>query len=127
MNQYRAFQDLNASVEIGLFSADDEAFWFAAVAKNRAAVELVCDEKTATYLYTFSSSPAQFTASLRHAMEAVKHHRRLIFLSDEELANEPLFRMAVDRSSHVRFLRNCNAGRIVHTANWGTRLTEFFA
>lgn len=123
--RYRAFQALGTPVEIGLFSADDEAFWFAAIGEGRAAVELVCGEKTATYLYCFSTSAASFTARLRHAMEAVKRHRRLIFLSDDELAEEPLFRMAVDRSTHVRFLRACNVGRIVHTANWESKLAGF--
>ena len=130
--EYRAFQQLGAAgtdstVEIGLFAADDDAFWFAAVADGRAAVELVCNEQTATYLYRFPTSAAQFTASLRHAMEAVKRHRRLIFLTEDELLGEPLFRMAVDRSAHVRFLRSCNAGRIIHTSNWSTKLAEFFA
>ena len=127
---YEAFGRLGAvgaTVEVGLFAADDEAFWFAAVAADRAAVELVCDEQTATYLYRFGGGPAQFTASLRHAMEAVKRHRRVIFLADEELAREPLFRMSVDRSAHVRFLRSCNAGRIIHTASWADRLADFFA
>ena len=122
-----AFQQLGARVETGLFAIDDEAFWFAAVADGRAAVELVCDEKAATYLYRFPISAEQFTAQLRHAMEAVRRHRRLIFLSDDELAGEPLFRMAVDRSASVRFLRSCNAGRIIHTASWARKLEEFFA
>ena len=124
---YQTFGEMDAAVETGLLATDDDAFWLAAVAGDRAAVELVCEEQTATYLYRFSSGATQFIASLRHAMEAVKRHRRLIFLSDEELAGEPLFRMAVDRSAHVRFLRSCNAGRIVHTANWAIRLSEFFA
>ena len=124
--EYQAFAQLDATVETGLFAADDDAFWFAAVAEDRAAVELVCDEQTATYLYRFATGATQFTASLRHAMEAVKRHRRVIFLTDDELAGEPLFRMSVDRSAHVRFLRSCNAGRIIHTANWANRLAEFF-
>ena len=125
-DRYRAFEGLGANVETGLFSLDDDAFWFTAVAEGRAAVELVCNENTATYLYRFTSTPAQFVASLRHAMEAVRRNRRLIFLSDEELVEEPLYRMAADRSSHVRFLRGCNAGRIIHTANWSAKLAEFF-
>ena len=124
--QYRAFESLGADVVRGLFSADDEAFWFAAAACDRAAVELVCDESTATYLYRFSCGKDRFVSRLRHAMEAIKRHRRLIYISDEELAKEPLFVMAQDRSSHVRFLRGCNAGRIIHSAGWEGKLRAFF-
>lgn len=125
--RYRIFGEVGMKVVEGLFAADDEAFWFAAVGKDRAAVELVSEERTATYLYRFSIAPERFVSSLRHAMEAVKRHRRLIFLSEDELAKEPLFVMAQDRSAYVRFLRSCNDGRIIHTANWETRLKEFFA
>ena len=124
---YKSFTNLGYDVIVGLFSAEDEAFWFAAVGSDRAAVELVCEEQTATYLYRFEGGKERFILSLRHAMEAVKRHRRLIFISDEELAKEPLFVMAQDRSSHVRFLRACNVGRIIHTAAWETKLKEFFA
>ena len=125
--QYRSFAELGTSVFQGLFSADDESFWFAAVSNGRAAVELVSEEQTATYLYRFSEGADTFVLSLRHAMEAVKRHRRLIFISDEDLQKEPLFVMAQDRSSYVRFLRSCNVGRIIHATNWETRLKEFFA
>ena len=124
---YETFRALPAKVSQGLFSADDAAFWFAAVAPGRAAVELVTDEQTATYLYLFDVEPEMFVARLRHAMEAVKTNRRIIYLPPDELEAIPLYRMAVDRSSHVRFLRACNAGRIIHTASWRERLMEFFA
>ena len=124
---YQSFRELGAEVVQGLFSSDDAAFWFAAVGEGRAAVELVCDENTATYLYRFSCGKERFVACLRHAMEAVKRHRRLIYIPDEELAKEPLFVMAQDRSSYVRFLRACNAGRVIHNANWLSNLREFFA
>ena len=114
-------------VACGLFSSDDEAFWIAGISEGRAAVELVCDEQTATYLYRFTVAPDAFLASLHHAMEAVKTNRRVIYLPEEELPGEPLFRMAIERSSHVRFLRSCNAGRIIHTASWEQRVAEFFA
>ena len=130
-SSYEAFCALGADgcaadVARGLFSADDEAFWFAAIADGRAAVELVTDEKAATYLYRFDVSRAAFESSLRHAMEAMKTNRRVIYVEEDELAREPLFRMAVDRSPHVRLLRACNAGRIIHTANWSSKLSEFF-
>ena len=123
----RAESTADAIVTCGLFAADDDAFWFAAIADGRAAVELVTDEKAATYLYRFSTTCAQFENSVRHAMEAVKKNRRIIYLPQDELAKEPLYRMAIDRSSPVRFLRSCNVGRIIHSANWEERLTEFFA
>ena len=109
----------------GLFSADGPEFWFAAVGNGSAAVEIVSDEQTATYLYRFDCSDATFVSRLRHAMEAVKMNRRLIFWPDEELDAEPLYRMAVERSSHVRFLRAANAGRVIHTSSWEERLRTF--
>ena len=124
---YEAFCSLDARVTCGLFSADDEAFWFMALADGRAAIELVTDEKTATYLYRFSVSQSEFEGAVRHAMEAVKKNRRIIFLAEEDLPGEPLYRMAIERSSHVRFLRSCNVGRIIHTSSWASKVSEFFA
>ena len=126
-DEYRAFQSLPATVSCGLFAADDESFWFAAISEDRAAVELVTDEKAATYLYRFDTAPSVFESSVRHAMEAVKKNRRIIFLPDDELVGEPLYRMAIDRSAPVRFLRSCNAGRIIHTERWDEKLRGFFA
>ncbi len=123
---HKTLAGLGIPVESGLFSLDDEAFWLCAVGRGRAALEFVSNEKAATYLYCFTSDPQSFLGSLRHAMEAVGRHRRLIFLSEDELDAEPLFRMAADRSSHVRFLRSCNVGRIIHTNAWHTRVREFF-
>jgi hypothetical protein len=133
---YDAFEALDADIVHGLFSFDDEAFWFAAITDDRAAVELVTDEKTATYLYRFGASDELgasgtsseiFTNSLRHAMEAMKMNRRVIYASAEDVAQEPLFLMAIDRSPHVRFLRACNVGRAIHTASWAQKVAEFFA
>ena len=124
---YQVFCALPATVVQGLFSAHDEAFWFAAVSGDRAAVELVTDEQSATYLYSFDTEPAAFVAALRHAMEAVKTNRRLIFMPQDDLEAVPLYRMALERSAHTRFLRACSAGRIVHAASWKKRLEEFFA
>jgi len=124
--RFCAFRE-KAEAAYGLFSADDDAFWFAAIGTGRAAVELICDEQTATYLYRFDVAPSIFLSNLRHAMEAVKKNRRIIYLPEEDLANEPLFRMAIERSAHVRFLRSCNAGRIIHTANWSQKVADFFA
>lgn len=126
-DRYRAFEDAGDRATVGLFSPDDDGFWFAAIRKGRAAVELVTSEDTATYLYAYDTSDEEFELRLRHAMEAVGRNRRVIYLGDDELDAVPLYRMAVDRSSHVRFLRGCNAGRIIHTKAWGSRLADFLS
>lgn len=128
---YEAFGSLGGKVAVGLFSADeqneDAPFWFAAARGGHAAVELVCDEAAATYLYRYDVSDEAFVLRLRHAMEAVKTNRRIIYLGEDELEEKTLYRMAVDRSPHVRFLRSCNAGRIIHTGDWRRRLESFFS
>lgn len=125
--RYSVLSRYASRVEVGLFRTDDEGFWIAALAPGRAAVELVTDEDTATYLYQFATSDDAFLLSIRHAMEAVKHNRRIIFLSNEEIGRVPLYRMSIDRSTHVQFLRSCNVGRVIHTKNWESRIAEFFA
>ena len=123
---YETLRSLGVRVESGLFSPEDEAFWFAGLSAHRAAVELRIGEAAATYLYQFQETADRFLLRIRHAMEAVRQNRRLIFLPEEELLAEPILRMSVDRSSHVRFLRLCNAGRIIHTEHWADRLRQFF-
>ncbi len=110
----------------GLFSPKEEGFWFSALGKDRAAVELVIGGAAATYLYRFDQTDECFERRLRHAMEAVNTNRELIYTEEAALADKPLFRMAIVRSAHVRFLRQCNAGRAIHNAQWGTQLAEFF-
>lgn len=122
VNRYRAFESAGGTTIVGLFSPDNEDFWFAALRNGRAAVEMVTDEDTATYLYAYDTSDDEFERSLRHAMEAVGRNRRVIYLGDDELNAIPLYRMSVDRSSHVRFLRSCNVGRRIHTKAWESRL-----
>ena len=121
-------KDTGANVVSGLFSPDDEEnFWIAAVRDDRAAVELMTDEDTATYLYRFDIGADVFVSRLRHAMEAVKKNRRMIYISDEELHENLQYRMAADRSSHVRFLRECTDGRVIHTGGWESKIREFFS
>ena len=60
-------------------------------------------------------------------MEAVKKNRRIIFLDQRDLPGEPLYRMAIERSSHIRFLRSCNVGRIIHSSSWAEKVRDFFA
>lgn len=123
---YETFQGLDANIVVGLFSADSDAFWIAAIGDGRAAVELVTDEKAATYLYRFDVARDDFEAKLRHAMEAMKANRRIIYVPQEEIDAEPLYRMAVERSPHVRTLRSCNAGRVIHSASWSSKVVDFF-
>ena len=113
--------------EKGLFRTKQEGeFWLAAYGKNCCAIELFTGESAATYLYRFTDRQL-FTFRLEEAMEAVGSHREIIFLSDEELKEKTLYRMAVHRSEAVRFLRSCSAGRIIHTAAHGEKLREFLA
>ena len=123
---YEAFQELDADVVAGLFSVDDDAFWVAAIGDGRAAVELVTDEKAATYLYRFDIARSDFEVKLRHAMEAMKANRRIIYVPQEEIDAEPLYRMAVERSPHVRALRSYSAGRVIHSASWASKVADFF-
>ncbi len=123
---YETFQGLNADTVCGLFSADADAFWFAAIGDGRAAVELVTDEKAATYLYRFDSARGDFESKLRHAMEAMKANRRIIYVEQEEIDADPLYRMAVERSPHVRTLRSFSAGRVIHSTSWASKLAAFF-
>ena len=123
---YETFQELDADVVVGLFSVDDDAFWVAAIGDGRAAVELVTDEKAATYLYRFDIARNVFEVKLRHAMEAMKANRRIIYVPQEEIDAEPLYRMAVERSPHVRALRSCSAGRVIHSASWASKVADFF-
>ncbi len=104
----------------------DEGCWMAAFGSSRCAVELFTGEQAATYLYHYQDRQA-FLFRLEMAMEAVGTHREIIFLGDEQLADKPLYRMALHRSPAVRFLRSCSAGRIIHTAAHAQKLAEFLA
>ena len=111
----------------GLFrTIQDEEYWGAAFGQGKAAIELYTKNDAATYLYSFEDKE-RFIRSLEMAMEAVGSHRELIFLSDEELNRKPVYRMAVHRSSAVRFLRNCSAGRLIHTKDHAEKLKKFLA
>ena len=121
-----AFRETYADIVSGLFAADDENnFWIAAVNDGHAAVELITDEDTAVYTYGFDIPEETFIIHLRHAMEAVKKNRRLIYISDDLLNEDPLYRMSVARSPHVRFLRSCCTGRVIHTGDWREKVKDF--
>lgn len=101
------------------------SFWFAAVTRDRAAVELSTGEKTATYLYRFREDPAAFMQQLRHAMEAVKDHREVIYLEEILPEKSPLYFMAIQRSAALHFLRGAMTGRLIHNESWAERIAAF--
>ena len=122
-SSYRHMLGCGCNISAGLYRLDGDGFWFAGFKNGKAAVELVTQEQTATYLYTYDmASPQTFEQSLRHAMESVGLHREVIFT---ELADKPLYRMTVDRSYHLRFLREHNQGRAVHNAAWEKNISAF--
>jgi hypothetical protein len=112
----------------GLFrTAKPEEYWQAAFGKGRCALELFTGEDAATYLYEFSEPEAVFASRLAEAMEAMGTHREIIYLTDGQLAEKPLYRMSVLRSEAVAFLRSRSAGRLIHSANHAQRLADFLA
>lgn len=52
-------------------------------------------------------------------------HREIIYLSDEQLEEKPLYRMSVARSEAVRFLRERSCGRLIHNESHSKRLQDF--
>ena len=110
----------------GLFrTKQTEHYWNAAFSENACALEFFTDEDTATYLYRFSEPKELFIEKLREATEAMGIHREIIYLPQEQLEQNPLYRMAVDRSEAVRFLRARSDGRLIHNANHKQRLAEY--
>lgn len=110
----------------GLFRTErPDQYWLAAFGKGCCAVELFTEENTATYLYRFDEPEAHFLLALEEAMEAMGIHREIIFAAQEQIDEKPLYRMAVERSSAVRFLRSKSCGRLVHNASHEQRLKEF--
>ena len=122
-DEYQQMDAVGCRMICGLYSLDDTGFWFAGIKEGKAAVELVTNEQTATYLYTFDTSDTDFEYALRHAMESASLHREVIFT---DLADKPLYQMTVERSRALRFLRAHNTGRIIHSGSWTERLREFF-
>ena len=126
--KYRFLQNLRggANTATGLFAADSSDFWFVSFGEGRAAVELVLEEKAATYLYRFAGERAVFETRLRHAMEAMGPHREIIFMEAAALQANPLYVMALQRNAHLRFLRESMSGRAVHTGGWNDKVETFF-
>ena len=110
----------------GLFrTKQTEHYWNAAFSSNGCALEFFTDEDTATYLYRFTEAPELFLLKLREATEAMGIHREIIYLPEEKIAENSLYRMAVARSEAVRFLRSKVDGRLIHSANHAERLKEY--
>ncbi|MBQ6153304.1 MAG: hypothetical protein IJJ15_06120 [Ruminococcus sp.] len=112
----------------GIFRTEQpQLYWFAALGKGRCAVELFTGDDCATYLYRFTESEAEFLRNLDEAMEAMGINREIIYLTEEQLAQKPLYRMAVARMEAVRFLRGKSDGRLIHSATHSQRLKEFLS
>ena len=110
----------------GLFrTGQPELYWLAAFGDGCCAVELYTGDDAATYLYRFSGSQEQFLYSLEEAMEAMGVHREIIWLTEEQLGEKPLYRMSVARSEAVQYLRGKSAGRLIHNAAHEKKLAEF--
>ena len=112
--------------EKGLFrTKNTEQYWNAAFGRGRCALELFTGEDSATYLYRFSEPKELFLQMLMQAAEAVGTHREVIYMTDDQIAQKPLYRMSYARSEAVRFLRQRSDGRLIHTANHAQRLSEY--
>ncbi|MCR5041105.1 MAG: hypothetical protein K6C36_03255 [Clostridia bacterium] len=110
----------------GLFRTErPEQYWLAAFGRGVCAVELFVGEDAATYLYRFEEPREVFLYNLEAAMEAVGTHREIIFIPDEKIAQNPLYRMAVERCPAVGFLRSRSAGRLIHSADHSEKLRAF--
>ncbi len=111
--------------EKGLFrTKEPEQYWNAAFGNGVCALEFLTDEDAATYIYRFTEPKELFLMKLEEATEAMGVHREIIYLPEEKIAEKPLYRMAVDRSEAVRFLRTRSAGRLIHNQSHAQRLAE---
>lgn len=126
LGRYNFLQDICGKDHVisGLFSPEGSEFWIAAFGNGLAAVELITEEKSATYLYRFAGDEKVFERRLRHAMEAMGVHREIIFMEEDALKKNPLYSMGVERNAHLRFLRGCMTGRVTHTESWEKRIVE---
>ncbi len=123
LQNYKHMQDCGCRIVSGLYRLDGDGFWFAGLKNGKAAVELVTQEKTATYLYRYDTPDNAFEYSIRHAMESVGLHREVIFA---DLSDKPLYRMTVERNYHLRFLREHNCERVIHNQSWDKNISDFF-
>ena len=102
-----------------------EHYWVAAVTDRKCALELYTGEDAATYLYEFEEPKNVFLQNLIEALEAMSTNREIIYISNEALSANPLYRMAAARCYAVVFLRSKFTGRLVHNEKHSQRLQEF--
>ena len=125
----RALKEIAAAepfTEKGLFrTKHPEQYWNAVFGNGVCAVELFAGEDAATYLYRFSEDRDEFLAKLNLAMEATGTHREVIYMTDEQLAANPLYLMTVLRTPAVRFLRERSDGRLIHNKNHREKLERY--
>ncbi len=112
--------------QAGLFrTMTPELSFQAAYGESRCAVELFTGDDAATYLYRFTEDQAVFSMKLEEAMEAISTHRELIYLSEEQIQQKPLYRMSVQRCEAVQYLRAHADGRLIHSQNHAQKLKEY--
>jgi len=112
--------------QTGLFrTTTPELYWQAAYGKGGCALELFTKEDSATYLYSTDGQTAVFPMILVQALEAVGPHREIIYITDEQLGEKPLYKMSVARCRSVREMRARFAGRLIHNSAHAERLREF--
>ncbi len=110
----------------GLFrTKDNDLYWTAAFGNQCCAVELFTNDASATYLYRFTETPEIFLINLEMAMEAAGIHREIIYIMQEKLDENPLYRMSVIRSNSIHFLRERAVGRIIHNSSHYQNLIDF--
>ena len=110
----------------GLFRTQQpELYWLAAMNGGRFALELFTGDDAATYLYRYDESDEEFIRNVEEAMEAVGVNREIIFIDQDKLDSKPLYRMALQRSEAVRFLRQRSDGRLIHSSSHAQRLREY--
>ncbi len=121
-----AFKIKSPYTDKGMFrTKQSDYYWNAALGEGVCALEFFTDEDTATYLYRFNETKDTFLMHLREATEAMGIHREIIYLSDDKINEKPLYRMAVERSESVRFLRERLCQRLIHNQNHEKNLIEF--
>ena len=111
--------------------SDDGIIWIITPGKAEgvAAVEFaVKEEAAATFIYRYDTTWDMFRKDLNRAMEAIAFRREVIRLTDDELnkRDNSDYAMAVKRTAALRFIRNCFAGRVIHSTpeNWGREIND---
>lgn len=112
----------------GIFrTCHPEQYWTAAMTDGKCALELYTGEDSATYLYEFKEPKEVFVQNLTEALEAMSTNREIIYITDAELTEKPLYRMAVARCEAAVFLRSKFKDRLIHSSTHAQRLQSFLA